>query len=344
MHTDAGRGEASAALCAENAPPLQTAAWEAGLLAWAYEGLESRWDGPPAPVTRDPALLRWSYQRCEEITQAHSRTFYTASALLPTTIRRSVRALYAFCRVSDDLVDRYRGSSLAVLEAWRERALAPCPSENDPVVLAWADTRARFRIPSCYAGQLIDGVAQDLVQTRYATFPELAAYAYRVASTVGLMAMHIVGFSGPEAIPYAVRLGLALQLTNILRDVGEDWRAGRLYLPLDELAAFGLTEADVAAGRMDERWHAFLCFQIERVQSFYLSSLPGIAFLAPAGRFAIAAAAELYWAILGDILTHGGNVFERRAYVGQWDKLRRLPGIWWRTKTLAYRPLINTRR
>jgi phytoene synthase len=313
------------------------ASWEQKLVDWAYEGLESLPSDKLAPPDEDPALIDYAYSHCEKITQVHSRTFFTASSLLPTTICRSVRALYAFCRVSDDLVDRPRRNPREALEMWRERALSPRPPKDDLVALAWADTRARHRIPLLYAEQLLDGIERDLETVRYATFSELAAYSYGVASTVGLMAMHIVGFSGPEAVPYAVRLGVALQMTNILRDVGEDWHAGRLYLPLEELAAFGLSEKDIATRQIDERWHAFLCFQMERVHFLYANSLPGIALLAPAGRFAIAAAAELYWAILDDILANGGDVFSRRAYVSRLEKLRRLPGIWWRTKTLAYK-------
>ena len=314
------------------------ATWERKLLDWAYEGLESLPTDKIPPPDAEPAQIERAYVHCEAITQTHSKTFFTASALLPTALCRSVRALYAFCRVSDDLVDRPRRNPTKALKLWRERALNPRPPADDLVALAWADTRARHRIPLLYAEQLLDGIERDLETVRYSTFSELAAYSYGVASTVGLMAMHIVGFSGPEAVPYAVRLGVALQLTNILRDVGEDWRAGRLYLPLEELEAFDLTEEDIANRQLDERWHSFLCFQIDRVHNLYNSSLPGIALLAPAGRFAIAAAAELYWAILDDILANNGDVFSRRAYVSRLEKMRRLPGIWWRTKTLAYKP------
>jgi phytoene synthase len=313
------------------------ATWEQKLLQWAYEGLESLPSEEFVPPDQDPALIERAYYHCRAITQAHSQTFYLTSSLLPTAIRHSVWALYAFCRVSDDLVDRPRRNPREALAMWRHHVLSPRPPQDNLVALAWADTRARHRIPLLYAEQLLDGIGRDLETMRYATFADLAAYSYGVASTVGLMAMHIVGFSGPEAVPYAVRLGVALQMTNILRDVGEDWRAGRLYLPLEELAAFDLSEKDFDNMQIDERWHAFLCFQVERVHSLYTNSLPGIALLAPAGRFAIAAATELYWAILDDILANGGDVFSRRAYVSQLEKLRRLPGIWWRTKTLAYK-------
>jgi len=180
------------------------------------------------------------------------------------------------------------------LQAWRRRALTDDPPEDDAVALAWADARAHYRIPVEYAAQLIDGVARDVETTRYATFADLTEYAYGVASTVGLMAMHIVGFRGEEAIPYAVKLGVALQLTNVLRDVGEDWRNGRLYLPLDELDAFGLSEADVARGvegDLDRRWREMMRFQIARTRRLYAEALPGVALLHPDGRFAIAVAA-----------------------------------------------------
>lgn len=321
---------------------LYTPSWEPRLLAWAHEALESHTHAPAEPVTADRGALARAYGYCQELTRVHSRTFYLASSLLPAGERRAVHALYAFCRVTDDLVDRVGGESRANLEAWRQRALATRPPGDDLVALAWADTRARYGIPRRYAEQLIDGVARDLVQRRYATFDDLAGYCYSVASTVGLMSMHIVGFTGEEAIPYAVKLGIALQLTNILRDVGEDWRTGRLYLPQDELAAFGLAEEDIAAGRIDHRWRAFLQFQIARNRRLYDEALPGIALLHRKGRFAIAAAAELYRAILEDIEAHYGDGFHRRAHVSLWGKLRRLPGIWWRTRRVTgYQQVAN---
>ena len=137
---------------------------------------------------------------------------------------------------------RLAADPLPALNAWRSRSLSPHPSDEDLVSLAWADTRLKYGIPVRYAEQLLDGVASDLTRCRYQSFDELAEYAYRVASTVGLMSMHIVGYSGPEAIPYAIKLGVALQVTNILRDVGEDWRNGHLYLPQEDLQAFGLTD------------------------------------------------------------------------------------------------------
>lgn len=287
------------------------------------------WEVAPARVVDE------AYAYCEALTSSHSRSFYISSSLMPPEKRRAVRALYAFCRVTDDIIDRPQGDDpRAALEQWRERALTFSPPLDDLVAVAWADVRLRFGVPHHYAEQLITGVARDLTQARYQTFDELARYSYGVASTVGLMSMHITGFSGPDAIPYAVKLGVALQVTNILRDVADDWRNGRLYLPLDDLATFGLSEADLDRGVVTDAWRSFMRFQIDRNRQLYDEAWPGIGLLAPEGRLAIGAAADLYRAILNDIEAHDYDVFSRRAYVGTGRKLLRLPGIWWQTRRL----------
>jgi phytoene synthase len=222
------------------------------------------------------------------------------------------------------------------LNAWRDDLLEANTWPKDPVAMAWADTRARYHIPWQYAEQLIGGVAEDLTKTRYQTFDELAEYSYGVASTVGLMAMHIIGFESDQAIPYAVKLGVALQITNILRDVAEDWRNGRVYLPAEELAAFNLSEVDLDAGIVDERWRTFMRFQVDRNRRLYVEALPGVALLDRDGRFAIGAAAELYRGILDDIEARDYDVFSHRAVVSTAGKMRRLPGIWWRAARKAY--------
>lgn len=315
--------------------------WEDHLLPLALKAL----DQEHAEESHHPSspLLAEAYQRCEQITRENSKTFFMASGLLPAEKRSAVRALYAFCRVTDDIVDRGGGDAGSLLKAWERQALHPIHNHHIEnmdtptlVALAWQDARQHRQVPVLYAEQLVGGVAYDLLKNRYETFNELAAYCYGVACTVGLMSMHIVGHSGPEAIPYAIRLGVALQLTNILRDVGEDWRMGRLYLPKEELDAFGLTENDIARGLVTEPWRAFMRFQIERVRVLYASAMPGIAMLHPDGRFAIGAAAELYEAILEQIELNDYDVFTRRAVVSTSGKLRRLPGIWWRARTGRY--------
>ncbi len=263
---------------------IQLDSWENRLLTLAYAPRENL-ARTGESVFADPPALTGAYAHCAEITQEHSATFHLASALLPDEQRQAIRALYAFCRFSDDLVDQPQGEgALAVVdvarfERWRQLSLSNNPREDQLVASAWADTRARFNIPRQYAEQLLDGVASDLTVNRYDTFSDLADYCYGVASTVGLMSMHIVGFKDDSAIPYAVKLGVALQLTNILRDVAEDWKNGRLYLPLEELAAFGLSEVDIAARTNDHRWKAFMAFQIERARRLYAEAMPGLALL-----------------------------------------------------------------
>lgn len=305
----------------------QIQTWEPHLLSLAYEAVQA----PPMHlprINREQRALQHAYDYCDSLTAVHSRSFHLASGLLRQEKRRAVRALYAFCRVTDDIVDNNPETAVAELQTWHTHAFAAEPPADDLVAVAWADARTHYHVPVRYAEQLVEGVARDLIQTRYETFTDLAAYAYGVASTVGLMSMHIVGYSGPEAIPYAIKLGLALQMTNILRDVAEDWQRGRVYLPQEELAAFGLSDGTIADGRVTSAWRDFMRFQISRNRQLYAEAWPGIGMLHGDGRFAIAAAAGLYRAILEDIERHDYDVFRRRAHIGALGKLRRLPGLW----------------
>ncbi|MFZ4827184.1 MAG: phytoene/squalene synthase family protein [Phototrophicaceae bacterium] len=310
---------------------LQIQAWEYSLLARAQEALQNHHPFEDF-VRADAHQLESAYEHCDQITNLHSKTFFMASALLPPHKRRAVRALYAFCRITDDIVDSHASvaTKQAELKKWRDLIMSPTPPTHHPVALAWADTRMNYNIPSGYAQQLIDGVARDMTQTRYSTFAELADYSYGVASTVGLMAMHIIGFKNEEAIPYAVRLGVALQLTNILRDVGEDWRNGRLYLPLEELERFGIDEEQIANGVVNQNWQDLVNYQIARSHQLYDESWVGIRLLNADGRFAIAAAADLYRAILDEIIDNNYDVFTKRASVSKLGKISRLPAIWYR--------------
>lgn len=303
--------------------------WEYQLLHWAQEARQTSALQLAIPDDRD--LLETAYHHCETITKFHSKTFFLASGLLPEPKRRAARALYAFCRITDDIVDQPQSVSerQQALNRWRASVTTEPQLDCDLVALAWVDTQHQFQIPSGYAEQLIDGVERDLLQERYQTFNELAGYSYGVASTVGLMAMHIIGFTGEQALPYAVKLGVALQMTNILRDVAQDWRLGRLYLPQEELRQFGLSEEDIEYNVTDRRWRDFMRYQIERTRKLYDESMEGLRYLNPDGRLAIAAAGELYRAILGDIEAHHYDVFSRRAHVSWLGKLARLPWIWY---------------
>ena len=309
----------------------QPQSWEHSLLTMAREGQPPA--SPVNPLTYvDQRVIDQAYDYCTDLTANHSRSFYLATSLLPREKRQAMRALYAFCRVSDNIVDEPRGNPHIRLERWRMKALSPRPSLDDPVCLAWLDARSRYRIPLRFAEQLLEGVERDLKQDRYATFDELASYAYGVASTVGLMSQHIIGAVSPRSTPYAIKLGVALQITNILRDVGEDWRSGRLYLPTNELANFSLDEDDIAAGATDIRWRSFMRFQIERNRRLYQEAWPGIAWLHRDGGLAV---------ILDDIEAHDYDVFNRRAHVSSWGKLSRLPGLAWRANRLSPRAQDN---
>ncbi|MGZ6316603.1 MAG: phytoene/squalene synthase family protein [Anaerolineales bacterium] len=274
--------------------------------------------------------LQKAYARCAAITAQHSKSFYLASGFLPEEKRAAVRALYAFCRTVDDIVD---GSSEAgrdlALDYWRAQVHAESAPADDQVAAAWSDTLLRYHIPRHYALQLIDGVARDLSEAHYSNFEELSTYCYGVASTVGLMSMYIVGFESSEAVPYAIKLGVALQMTNILRDVGEDFRNGRVYLPQDEMHAFGIRASDLQLGGVTDQWREFMRFQIERTRKLYADAWPGIKMLDRDGRLAIAAAARLYSGILDVIERNDYDVFARRASLSAWGKMGRIAPLLW---------------
>lgn len=296
----------------------------------------------PHPSTRPvfsywagDAALHAAYRLCDKVTAHYSKSFYMASALLPEEKRSATRALYAFCRTVDDIVDESddadRDTRLSYWKRIVQTAVAP---ENDLIAAAWVDTLTRYHIPRIYALQLIDGVARDLHQRHYQNFEDLSTYCYGVASTVGLMSMYIVGFKTNDALPHAIKLGVALQMTNILRDVGEDFRNGRVYLPQDELSLFGISEDDLASGMVTDKWRAFMHFQIDRTRALYAEAWQGISMLEREGQMAIAAASDFYSAILNNIEANDYDVFSRRANLSAWGKISRVPALWWKLQTL----------
>jgi phytoene synthase len=235
----------------------------------------------------------------------------------------------------DDIVDETADDEREMrLEYWRRMIETGSFEDNDLVAAAWADTVTRYHIPRHYALQLIDGVNRDLFQSRYQTFDELATYCYSVASTVGLMSMYIVGFKNNTAVPYAIKLGVALQMTNILRDVGEDYRNGRLYLPREELAFQGIREQDIAEGRVTRQWRQFMKFQIERTRHLYNDSWDGVKLLEREGQLAIGAASIFYQGILDEIEKRDYDVFTRRASLSAMGKISRIPALWLKVKAL----------
>ena len=288
-------------------------------------GAVKHWVATPATSLAD------AYAICEAITRHHSKSFFLATAFLPSEKRRAIRALYAFCRWSDDIVDIPENDIGYSLDGWASHAQSdPSNTPLDPVLTAWNDTRRRYHLDPTLIDELLAGVRMDLSIKRYATFDELWTYCYRVASTVGLLSMQIIGYE-EGATPYAIKMGVALQLTNILRDVGEDARRGRIYLPLDELSQFGLREGDILDGVMDDRWCRLMQFQIERAYRLYDEGWEGIRLLNKDGRYAVAAACAIYRGILPILERNGYDNHHRRAFVPTSQKLLMLPGIWWET-------------
>jgi phytoene synthase len=282
------------------------------------------WD---TELTRD--VLR-AYDHCRRITRQAAKTFYWGSLLLPRRKRLAAWALYAFCRAADDRVDQDGGPGAdAALERWRERLRAAYRGvASDPITVAWVDMLRAYPVPLQPALDLIDGVQMDLRHAQPQTFEDLHLYSYRVAGTVGLLMAPILGYRAPAALPCAVDLGIAMQLTNILRDVGEDWRHGRCYLPRDEMDRFGYTHADLANGVVNDNFVALMRYSSDRAHEYYRRARPGIDLLDSGAQLAILASAEMYRGILPAIAANGYDVFTRRAHVPTAMKARMLPRLW----------------
>lgn len=286
-------------------------------------------DLPP----HQPHSIQDAYAFCERVIRQHSRSFFFSSHFLSPEKRRAVRALYAFCRTTDDAVDMADGDPARSLAAWVHQARAAHPAQHSPVLLAWHDTRTRYDLSSALVDELLAGMAMDLTIHRYSSFADLWLYCYRAASVVGLLVMGITG-SSPGAEPYAIKLGVALQLTNILRDVGEDARRGRVYLPQEDLERFDLSADDIFAGIYDSRFRAMMRFQVQRAHRLYDESWPGIALLPPDSRFGVAAAARVYRGILDKLAANDYDSYSRRAHLTLREKVSRLPRLWWDLKKL----------
>ena len=265
---------------------------------------------------------------CRQIVRTHARTFWLASHFLTLEKRRSAFALYAFCRVADDLVDLAGSVSadqtarrLEELRSQLDDALAGRPTS--PMFRELHRAVSRHDVPAPVLHELLDGIASDCTPARYASWPDLYRYCEGVASTVGEMCTYVFGVDGDDrvrarALEHARTLCVAMQLTNILRDVGEDARNGRCYLPDEDLARFDLTRDDVLGGAnaVDERWRGLMRFEIERARALYSEAWPGIAMLSPDARRCAAACAVGYAGILGAIEANGYDTFGVRARLG----------------------------
>ncbi len=266
-----------------------------------------------------------------ELISQHSKSFYFATALLPEKQRDAVRCLYAFCRTTDDLIDNNPNASFDTIEAWRSDLNSTFP--QNVLLKDFKKVLNEFQIPIKYANELIDGCKRDLTQKRYADFADLASYCYQVAATVGLMSAYIIGFDRAhhdKMEEYAIKAGLALQLTNVLRDVREDWERGRLYLPLKDFEYFNCSPDDFSRWTEAVEFKQLIHFEIERCKGLYKEAFKGIKYLHFAGRLAVSAALTVYAEILKEIEKQNFDVFSKRAFVPFSRKLSLLPLIIWR--------------
>ncbi|MDY6783673.1 MAG: phytoene synthase [Cyanobacteriota bacterium] len=291
-----------------------------------------------------------AYEHCRQITAKYSKTFYLGTLLMPEEKRRAIWAIYNWCRRTDELVDGPEASFTTpeTLDSWEEQLESVFAGHPlDAPDLALLDTIERYPIDIQPFRDMIAGQRMDLYRSRYETFEELKLYCYRVAGTVGLMTSPVLGFDQRNrTAPWhrqqethkpteeAIALGIANQLTNILRDVGEDAQRGRVYLPLEDLALFNYTEEELFKGVVDERWRELMRFEIQRARKFYGAAERGIRSLSPNARWPVWAALMLYQGILNVIERNDYNVFDRRAFVPKPEKMLYLPVAWLRAQVL----------
>ena len=264
------------------------------------------------------------YEEAARATATGSKSFFFATKFFPRELAGSAHAVYWFCRTTDDIVDECAdiADGRRELEGWAiatRQALEEGQSSNR-ILHVFADAVGRHRIPHELPFELIEGMRMDLNCTRYRNFGELRVFCYRVASVVGLMMSQVIGFEGEAGLNYAIDLGIGMQLTNILRDLGEDWQRGRVYLPEDELARFGYTREMLGRGEQNAAFRELMAFQIQRARGHYTSAEPGIALLNRDGRFAVQVASDVYSQILRRIELANYDVFSERAVVPPLEK------------------------
>jgi len=268
-----------------------------------------------------------SYELCRQVQRTHSRTYYFSTQLFPPEVRPHVHALYAFMRYADEIVDNPHGTSpeeqLAGLEAFQRETVAAVGGEEvpNPVLRAFANTvRARgIGLESITA--FMESMKMDTRVSRYRTYEDLEVYTYGSAAVVGLMMSRVMGVTDERAYPHAEALGVAMQLTNFLRDIKEDWERGRVYVPLEDLERFGYSEEDISAGVVNKPFAGLMEFEIQRTRSLYDFAAEGMGYIPRGRRFPVLVARELYEDILDRIEAQGHEVYTRRAETSQARKL-----------------------
>ena len=279
---------------------------------------------------RDVASLDADYERCAQVTRRSRSSFYYAFILLPPERRRALYAVYAFCRFIDDIADdeSIREPAL-LLKRWREeldRVYAGAPTRA--LSRALADSARRFKIPRELFEEIINGVEMDLSRKRYQTWEELRPYCYRVASALGLICIEIFGYRNPSAKQYAENLGLALQLTNILRDVREDAERGRIYLPLEDLARFNVSEEEILGGVYSPNFVRLMDFEARRARELYALAQSELALEDRATLLTAEAMRLIYAALLERIIKSNYRVLDRRHSLSAPHKLYLVGRAW----------------
>ena len=273
--------------------------------------------------------LRESYAECKRLNSLHGKTYYLATLLLPKAKRPFVHALYGFARYADEIVDDLNSTHSEVekahaLQKWSDQILRDLLSgkSTDLIGAALIDTVTRFDIPLKYFEAFIHSMKMDLSVTEYKTYDDLMEYVYGSAAVIGLQMVPILGPLSPDAYECAEKLGIAFQLANFIRDVGEDLDRGRVYLPLDELARFGVTRIDLEKRILTPEIIEALKFNIERVRKLQQEAAPGIAMLDKSSRACIEAASELYCGIVDEVEAINYQIFTKRATTSTWRRIK----------------------
>ena len=262
-----------------------------------------------------------SYEFCRKVARRRAKNFYYSFVLLSRPQRNAMCAIYAFMRYCDDLSDE-PGATRAAIDKWRAEMEAALEGRfsGHPVWPAFYHTVRRFCIPHQYFREMIDGVLSDLEPRRFATFEQLYRYCYQVASVVGLTIVHSFGFDTRSALPLAEKCGVAFQLTNILRDIREDAERGRIYLPVEDLRRFGVSEEDLCTGRGGDAFLRLMAFEAERARAYYDESRPLLDLIHPRSRASLWALIAIYSRLLERIEGSNYDVFRRRVRLPLWEK------------------------
>ena len=270
------------------------------------------------PLNSADLPLTECYELCRRVHKAHSRTYYFSTSLFPREVRPHVHALYGFMRYADEIVDNPGATSLEEqlfgLDAFEAETLAAVAGEPvaNPILRAFANTVVVRGMGTGLIAAFMKSMKMDTHVFRYETFADLQEYTYGSAAVVGLMMCRVVG-AGGASTPHAEALGVAMQLTNFLRDVGEDWARGRVYLPLEDLRRFGYAEEELGRGVIDERFVALMRFEMARARELYAVADRGMKYIPRGRRYPVVVARELYAAILDRVEASGYDVFTRRA-------------------------------